>query len=33
VHQLVMEFKNSYDSVGRDILYSIIVEFRIPKKL
>ncbi|KAJ4432937.1 hypothetical protein ANN_15194 [Periplaneta americana] len=33
VHQLVIDFKNAYDSVKRQVLYNIIIEFGIPKKL
>ena len=33
VHQLFIEFKKAYDSVRREVLYKIIVEFGIPRKL
>ena len=33
VHQLFMDFKNSCDSVRREVLYNIIIEFCIPKNL
>ena len=33
VHQLFIDFKKAYDSVGREILYNIIIEFGIPMKL
>jgi hypothetical protein len=33
VHQLVIDFKKSYDSVRREALYNILIEFGIPKKL
>jgi len=33
VHQLVAYFKKAYDSVTRDILYDILIEFCIPMKL
>jgi hypothetical protein len=33
VHQLFIDFKKAYDSVKREILYNILVEFGIPKKL
>jgi len=33
VHQLFIDFKNSYDSVGREVLYNILIEFGIPMKL
>ena len=32
VHQLYVDFKKAYDSVKRDKLYSILLEFGIPKK-
>jgi hypothetical protein len=32
-HQLFTEFKKSYDSVRRKLLYSILIEFGILKKL
>jgi hypothetical protein len=32
VHQLVIDFKKAYDSVGREVLYNLI-EFGIPMKL
>ena len=31
VHQLSMDFQNSYDSVRGEVLYNIIIEFGIPK--
>jgi hypothetical protein len=33
VHQLFIDFKKAYDSVRREVLYSIFVEFGIPIKL
>jgi hypothetical protein len=34
VHQLfVKDFKKAYDSVKREVLYNILLEFGIPKKL
>ena len=33
VHHLFMDFKKAYDSVRREVLYNILVEFGIPKKL
>jgi hypothetical protein len=33
VHQLFIDFKKSYDSVTREDLYNILIEFRIPMKL
>jgi hypothetical protein len=33
VHQLFIDFKKAYDSVKREILYNILLEFCIPKKL
>jgi hypothetical protein len=33
VHQLFIGFKKAYDSVKREVLYNILVEFGIPKKL
>ena len=32
VHQLFIDFKNAYDSVRREILYKILIEFGIPRK-
>jgi hypothetical protein len=32
-HQLFIDFKKAYDSVKREALYSILIEFGIPKKL
>ncbi|KAJ4449560.1 hypothetical protein ANN_00962 [Periplaneta americana] len=33
VHQLFIDFKKAYDSVKRKVLYDILIEFDIPKKL
>jgi hypothetical protein len=33
VHQLFIDFKKAYDSINREILYNILLEFSIPKKL
>jgi purine nucleoside phosphorylase len=33
VHQQFTDFKKIYDSVMREVLYNIIIEFRIPMKL
>jgi hypothetical protein len=33
VHQLFIDFKKAYDSVMREVLYYIITEFSVPKKL
>ena len=33
MHQLFIDFKNAYDSVRREVLYNILIEFGIPMKL
>ena len=33
MHQLFINFKKAYDSVRREVLYNILIEFGIPKKL
>ena len=33
VHQLFIDFKKAYDSVKREVLYKIHIEFGIPRKL
>jgi hypothetical protein len=33
VHQIFIEFKKTYDSVRREVLYKILIEFGIPRKL
>jgi hypothetical protein len=32
-HQLFIDFKKAYDSIKREVLYNILLEFGIPKKL
>jgi hypothetical protein len=33
VHQLLVDFKKTYDAVRREVLYNILIEFGIPMKL
>ena len=33
MHQLFIDFKKAHVSIGREILYKIVLEFRIPMKL
>jgi len=33
VHQLFIDFKKAYDSVRREVLYRILIEFGIPREL
>jgi hypothetical protein len=33
VHQLIIDFKKAYDSVRREVLYNILIEFWVPMKL
>jgi hypothetical protein len=33
VHELFIDFKKAYDSVRREVLYNILMEFGIPMKL
>jgi hypothetical protein len=33
VHQLCIDFKKTYDSIKREVLYNILLKFGIPKKL
>jgi hypothetical protein len=33
VHQPFIDFKKAYDSVKREVLYNILIEFGIPRKL
>jgi hypothetical protein len=33
VHLLFIDSKKAYDSVRREVLYSTLIEFEIPKKL
>ena len=32
-HQLFIDFEKAYDSVRREVLYNILIEFGIPRKL
>ena len=32
-HQLFIDFKKAYESVRREVLYNILIEFGVPKKL
>jgi hypothetical protein len=32
VHQLFIDFKKAYDSVRREVLYNILIEFEVPMK-
>ena len=32
VHQLFIDFKQAYDSVEREVLYKILIEFGIPRE-
>jgi len=32
-NQFFINFKKAYDSVGREVLYKILIEFGIPRKL
>ena len=32
MHQLFIDFKKAYDSVRREVLYNILIEFGIPTK-
>jgi hypothetical protein len=32
VHQLLIVFKKAYDSVRREVLYNILIEFGVPMK-
>ena len=33
MHQLFIDFKQAYDSVRREVLYNILIEFGVPQKL
>ena len=33
MHQLFIDSKKAYDSVRREVLYNILIEFGVPKKL
>jgi hypothetical protein len=33
VHQLFVELKKAYDSIRREVLYNILIEFVVPMKL
>ena len=33
MHQLFIDLKKAYDSIRREALYSILIEYGIPKKL
>jgi hypothetical protein len=33
VRHLLIDFKNAHDSVKREVLYNILIEFRVPMKL
>jgi hypothetical protein len=33
VHQLFIDFKKAFDSVKREVLYNILIEFGVPMKL
>ena len=33
MHELFIDFKKAYDSVRREVLYYILIEFGIPMKL
>jgi hypothetical protein len=33
VHQLFVDFKKAYDSIGKEVLYGAVIEFGVPTKL
>jgi hypothetical protein len=33
IHQLLIDFKQGYNSVRKEVLYNILIEFRISRKL
>jgi hypothetical protein len=33
VHQLFIDFKKAYDSVRKEVMYKILIEFGVPMKL
>jgi hypothetical protein len=33
VYQLFIDFKKAYDSVRREVLYNVLIEFETPRKL
>jgi hypothetical protein len=33
IHQLFVDFKKAYDSIRREVLYNILIEFGVPMKL
>jgi hypothetical protein len=33
MHKLFIDFKKAYDSIRREVLYHILIEFGIPMKL
>jgi hypothetical protein len=33
VHQIFIDFKKAYDSMRREVLYNILIEFGVPMKL
>ena len=33
VHQLFIDLKKAYDSVRKEVLYKILIEFGVPRKL
>ena len=33
VHQVFIDFKKAYNSIRREVLYNIVNEFGVPKKL